>query len=272
MTERQAKLLDEAFAAFQDEVGPLVRPEGPGAVRRTVRRRRRSVATTCAAVVLVVAAGPVVLHRTLTGAPTPPSSPTAPASAPATPSPETTPTPSAAPTLTSSATADATPPAAADPPATADPPTVGRDPTVGPPASTAGADPAPELRISAPSELTIAPVDTDGFRRGTLTVTVVNTGDTTVDRPAVVVPSSTAADEVTPEHTAWSCPELSGRAGRVFCLLAPLGPGEQRQVAVPMLGAAGGGPSPDGTVYVRADYDDFSSPGAAATFTVTYAG
>ena len=270
MTERQAKLLDEAFAAFQDEVGPLVRPEGPGAVRRTVRRRRRTVATTCAAVVLVVAAGPVVLHRTLTGAPTPPSSPTAPASAPATPSPETTPTPSAAPTLTPSATADPTPPPATDPPATADPPQVGRDPTTDPPASTAGA--AAKLLIEAPSELTIAPADTDGFRRGTLTVTVVNTGDTTVDRPAVVVPSSTAADEVTPEHTAWSCPELSGRAGRVFCLLAPLEPGEQRQVAVPMLGAAGGGPSPDGTVYVRADYDDFSSPGAAATFTVAYAG
>ncbi len=41
MTERQAKLLDEAFAAFKDEIGPLVRPEGPGAVQRTVRRRRR---------------------------------------------------------------------------------------------------------------------------------------------------------------------------------------------------------------------------------------
>jgi hypothetical protein len=37
-----------------------------------------------------------------------------------------------------------------------------------------------------------------------------------------------------------------------------------------MLGASSGGPSPEGTVYVRAD-DDFSSPGAAATFRVAYA-
>jgi hypothetical protein len=238
-------------------------------VQRTVRRRRHTVATTCAAVVLVVAAGPVVVHRALTGAPAPPSGPTAPASAPArTPTADPTPTASADPTVTPSATADPTPPADTDPTAT-DPPPVVPDPTTDPPASSAGA--AAELLIEAPPVLTIAPVDTDGFRRGTLTVTVVNDGDTTVDRPAVVLPSSTSPDAVTPEHASWSCPEVSGRGGRVFCLLAPLAPGERREVAVPMLGAAGGGPSPDGTVYVRADYDDFSSPGAAATFTVAYA-
>ena len=270
MTEKQAKLLDEAFAAFRDEVGPLVRPEGPGAVQRTVRRRRHTVATTCAAVVLFVAAGPVVVHRALTGAPAPPSSPTAPASAPATwttRSTDPTPTPSADPTVTPSATADPTP--TADPDATEDPPPVVPDRTTGPPASTPGA--TAKLLIEAPPELLFAPVDTDGLRRGTLTVTVVNDGDTTVDRPAVVVPSSSSPNGLTPEHTAWSCPEVSGRGGRVFCLLDPLAPGERRQVAVPMLGSAAGGPSPDGTVYVRADYDDFSSPGAAATYTVAYA-
>ncbi|WBB66323.1 hypothetical protein [Micromonospora sp. WMMD812] len=88
--------LHTAFAAYRDALVPTIAPEGPAAVRETVRRRRRRTVGAVAAALVVAAALPVAGQAALRREPAPP------AIIPPTPtnSPSSTPSATASPTRT----------------------------------------------------------------------------------------------------------------------------------------------------------------------------
>jgi hypothetical protein len=82
------------------------------------------------------------------------------------------------------------------------------------------------------TDLTYGPLDADGIRRGSTTVTVTNLTGSVIDYPLVTFPASSGAAD----HTLWTgCPVVIRRPDETVCVAEPLAAGEQRAIAFPFV-------------------------------------
>ncbi|MFE9200747.1 hypothetical protein [Micromonospora sp. NPDC007230] len=100
------------------------------------------------------------------------------------------------------------------------------------------------------TELVYGPPDADGMRRGTNTVTIVNTGNGTAEYPLIIFPRNGRDD---PVHGEWGkeCPRAEGTSKGVACVSTPLRAGERRTITFPFLTTSSGPPG-EATVQVAA--------------------
>ncbi|GAA4693824.1 hypothetical protein [Phytohabitans rumicis] len=134
------------------------------------------------------------------------------------------------------------------------------------------APPAPAFRLTiTATDMVYGPVEADSWRRATTTVTIVNASAATVDYPLVTFPRN-SRDEA--EHAIWSgCPTMQGRPDRIVCVADPLGPGEQRSIALAFITHEDGPPGPATLrVDAGADSDGTVLPGTGqeTTFQVSF--
>ncbi|HEU5109665.1 MAG TPA: hypothetical protein VFT95_14075, partial [Micromonosporaceae bacterium] len=126
--------------------------------------------------------------------------------------------------------------------------------------------PSPRFTVAA-TDLEYGPPDTGGVRRGTVAVTIENTGDATMGYPVIVFPRN---DRDAAMHGDWAgCPSGGGRPDRVFCVTAPLAPGERRTLSFPFTTEADG-PAGSATVRVAAGADSDGTPVPGTDVVVTY--
>ncbi|GIG91782.1 hypothetical protein [Plantactinospora endophytica] len=94
------------------------------------------------------------------------------------------------------------------------------------------------LGISA-TDLAYGPLEADGWRRGTTTVTIINPTRKTIQYPMITFLNN-GADHA--EHAIWSwdCPIGHGRPDREVCITNPLAPGEGRRIVFPFITETGG--------------------------------
>ncbi|MEV7623694.1 hypothetical protein [Actinoplanes sp. NPDC089786] len=82
------------------------------------------------------------------------------------------------------------------------------------------------------TDLRYGPVEEDGFRRGSTTVTITNLTKRAVPYPLISFPSSAG----TPEHTLWSdCPVVFGQRDKTVCQAEPLAAGASATLTFPFL-------------------------------------
>jgi len=111
-------------------------------------------------------------------------------------------------------------------------------------------EPAPAKLTITATDLVYGPPDENGMRRGTMTVTITNTGGSE-GQPIVTFPSR---DSDEPEHTEWSdCRPLTAKPDGYRCLVEPLAPGKRKTYTFPFFTPTD---APPATATVRVDLAD----------------